>query len=75
MTGATCNHFGTMLQDFAVADALTEHKGEHATVDPYSVKEVYPSWNIGVYADSLEVNVLPIESAIKACTALYRRLQ
>jgi len=64
-----------MIQDFSVADNLAEHKGEQATLDPYSVKEVYPSWDVGVYADSLEVNVLPIESAIKACTALHRRLQ
>jgi len=64
-----------MIQDFSVADTQLEHKGEEAIMDPYSVKEVYPSWDVGVYADSLEVNVLPTESAIKACTALYRRLQ
>lgn len=64
-----------MIQDFSVTETLSEHKGEHAIVDPYGVKEVNPSWDIGVYAGSLEVNVLPIESAIKACTALYRRLQ
>jgi hypothetical protein len=57
--------------EFSVTDTVAEQ----SIMDPYNVKEIYPSWDIGVYADSLEVNVLPIESAIKACTALYRRLQ
>lgn len=68
LTGAV---LPTTIQEFSVTDTVAEQ----SIMDPYNVKEIYPSWDIGVYVDSLEVNVLPIESAIKACTALYRRLQ
>lgn len=63
------------MQELSVADIMAEPKGERVALDPYTVKEDYASWDIGVYADCLEVNVLPTESAIKSFTTLYRRLQ
>ena len=59
------------MQDLSGADITTER----VALDPYNVKEDYASWDVGVYADSLEVNELPTESAIKAFTTLYRQLQ
>jgi aminoglycoside N3'-acetyltransferase len=61
-----------VIQDLSGADTTTtEHKGEAEAADPYGVKEEN---NIGVYADSLEMTVLPSESDIKAFSNLYRRL-
>ena len=51
-----------------------EHKGEAEAADPYGVKEENNTWDIGVYADSLEMTALPSESDIKAFSNLYRRL-
>ena len=63
------------MQDLSGADITTEHKEEVETADPYGVKEENNTWDIGVYAYSLELTVLPTESDIKAFTTLYRRLQ
>lgn len=63
------------MQEPSVTDIMAEHKRERVALDPYNVKEDYASWDIGVYADSLEVNVLPTEPAVKSFTTLYRRLQ
>ncbi|KAG0592999.1 hypothetical protein KC19_1G296900 [Ceratodon purpureus] len=74
--GSSKRKFGRRSsQELSVADIMAEPKGERVALDPYTVKEDYASWDIGVYADCLEVNVLPTESAIKSFTTLYRRLQ
>uniref|UniRef100_A0A7I4ACI1 C2H2-type domain-containing protein n=1 Tax=Physcomitrium patens TaxID=3218 RepID=A0A7I4ACI1_PHYPA len=62
-------------QDITLPDTMTEQKGESVAVDPYGIKEENTAWDIGIYDDNLEVTVLPTESEIKACTALYQRLQ
>lgn len=63
------------MQDITLPDTMTEQKGESVAVDPYGIKEENTAWDIGIYDDNLEVTVLPTESEIKACTALYQRLQ
>ena len=52
-----------------------EHEGEPTALDPYGIKEDYATWDVGVYANSLEVTVLPTEANLKEFTPLYQRLQ
>lgn len=67
--------FVIFMQDLSAADTTTDHKGEAVAADPYGVKEENNTWDIGVYADSVEMTALPAEADIKVFTALYRRLQ
>ncbi|XP_024369230.1 uncharacterized protein [Physcomitrium patens] len=61
-------------QDLTDGDIMVDHKGERLAIDPYDVKEGCTARDIGVYANSLDVTVLPTESQIKAFVALYQRL-
>lgn len=67
--------FEYKLQDLLTTEVAMEHEGEPAALDPYGMKEDYATWDVGVYANSLEVTVLPTESNLKEFTPLYQRLQ